>query len=241
MPLLCANDLPRVLLGLIHGPYVSVMSKPKAATVPFSDPAPPFATGSNAPDETAATLEQRIGREVRALRTRLGLTGGELARASGISTGMLSKIETGQISASLGTLAAIAPVLNVSLAELLAGTEPRRDCSFVQAGKGLRIDRRGTKAGHRYELLGHSVAGPVAVEPYLITLDEGAAPYTAFQHAGVELIYMLTGRVAYRHGDQIYDMAAGDTLFFDSAARHGPQTMLELPSTYLSIIIYPRT
>jgi transcriptional regulator with XRE-family HTH domain len=208
---------------------------------PVTDPAPHLATGSNAPDETAATLEQRIGREVRMLRTRIGLTGGELARAAGISTGMLSKIETGQISASLGTLDAIAPVLNVSLAGLLAGTEPRRDCSFVRAGQGVQIDRRGTKAGHRYELLGHSVAGPVAVEPYLITLDAGAAPYTSFQHAGVEMIFMLTGRVAYRHGDQVYDMAPGDTLFFDSTARHGPQTMRELPSTYLSIIIYPRS
>ena len=213
---------------------------PNAAKAPPHDKVPPLATGSNAPDETASTLEQRIGREVRTLRTRLGLTGGELARAAGISTGMLSKIETGQISASLGTLDAIAPILNVSLAALLAGTEPRRDCSFVRAGHGVQIDRRGTKAGHRYELLGHSVAGPVAVEPYLITLDEGAAPYTSFQHAGVEMIFMLTGSVAYRHGDQVYDMEPGDTLFFDSTAQHGPQTMRELPSTYLSIIIYPR-
>ena len=51
---------------------------------------------------------------------------------------------------------------------------------------------------------------------------------------------MLTGRVSYRHGDQVYDMVPGDTLFFDSTARHGPQAMQELPSTYLSIIIYPR-
>lgn len=206
---------------------------------PANEPEP-LATASNAPSAPTTTLEQRIGREVRALRTRLGLTGGELARASNISTGMLSKIETGQISASLGTLDGIATVLNVSLASLLAGTEPRRDCSFVKAGGGVMIDRRGTKAGHQYELLGHSVAGPVAVEPYLITLDQDAVPYTAFQHAGVELIYMLTGSVAYRHGEQLYKMTAGDTLFFDANARHGPETLLELPSTYLSIIIYPR-
>ena len=216
----------------------------KSSKTAAASPAPgskPLATGSNAPEEPGTTLEQRIGREVRALRTRLGLTGGELAHAARISTSMLSKIETGQISASLGTLDAIATVLNVSLAALLAGTEPQRDCSFVKSGRGVQIDRRGTKAGHRYELLGHSVAGPVAVEPYLITLDQGAVPYTSFQHAGVELIFMLTGRVAYRHGDQLHDLQPGDTLFFDSAARHGPEVMHALPSTYLSIIIYPRS
>ncbi len=210
----------------------------KPTAEPGSEPI--LTTGSNAPDEAAGTLEQRIGREVRALRTRLGLTGAELARAAAISTGMLSKIETGQISASLGMLESIATVLNVSLAGLFAGTEPRRDCSFVKAGGGVQIDRRGTKAGHRYELLGHSVAGSLVVEPYLITLAMDAAPYTSFQHAGVELIYMLTGRVAYRHGDQVYDMEPGDTLFFDATARHGPEALPKLPSTYLSIIVYPR-
>lgn len=199
-----------------------------------------LATGSKAPVDVAGTLEQRLGREIRAVRSRLGLTGSALAKAAAISTGMLSKIETGQITASLGTLEAIAGVLNVSLASLFAGTEPRRDCSFVKAGRGVQIDRRGTKAGHRYELLGHSVTGPLAVEPYLITLSAEAEPYTAFQHAGMEMIYMLTGRVRYRHGDQVYDMEPGDTLFFDATARHGPEALPELPSTYLSIIVYSR-
>ena len=35
--------------------------------------------------------------------------------------------------------------------------------------------------------------------------------------------------------------APGDSLFFDSAALHGPEELTELPMTYLSIIIYPRT
>ena len=201
----------------------------------------PLKTGSLAPAIAAGTLEQRIGREIRALRTRLSLTGAELARASAISTGMLSKIETGQISASLSTLDALATALNVSLASIFAGSEPRRDCSFVKAGQGVPIDRRGTKAGHHYELLGHTLQGPVAIEPYFITLAPGAAAYTAFQHAGIEMIHLLTGQVQYRHGDQLYDMHPGDTLLFDASARHGPETLPQLPTTYLSIIIYPRT
>ena len=78
------------------------------------------------------------------------------------------------------------------------------------------------------------------VEPYLITLTKEAKPYTLFQHAGVEFIYMLTGKVLYRHADKAYPLAPGDALFFDSAALHGPEELTELPMTYLSIIIYPR-
>ena len=104
----------------------------------------------------------------------------------------------------------------------------------------MLIERRGTKAGHQYELLGHSMSGEIVVEPYLITLTKEAKPYTLFQHAGVEFIYMLTGRVLYRHADKTYPLAPGDSLFFDSAGLHGPEELTELPMTYLSTIIYPR-
>lgn len=199
-----------------------------------------YTTSSNAPHHAHRTLEQAIGSQIRNLRKKLGLTGGEFAASAGISTSMLSKIETGQISASLATLQAIARALDVPIASLFASHDERQDCSYVPAGRGVTIDRRGTKVGHRYQLLGHSLGGNIAVEPYLITLAEDAVPYTAFQHEGVELLYMLSGEVSYRHGDQIYDLHPGDTLFFDARAPHGPEDLKKLPMTYLSIIIYPR-
>lgn len=198
-------------------------------------------TGSLAPTSTMPrSLEASIGCEVRRLRKSLGLTVAALASATGISTGMLSKIENGAISASLGTLNALAQSLNVSLSQLLIENEERRDCSYVRRGAGVRIERRGTKAGHLYDLLGHSLAADVGVEPYLITLSKHAAPYPNFAHVGVEFIYMLSGRVQYRHADRVYLLEPGDALFFDAAARHGPEVLVEAPMQYLSIIIYPR-
>jgi transcriptional regulator with XRE-family HTH domain len=198
-------------------------------------------TGSLAPVELPPrTLEAGIGTEVRRLRKSLDLTVAELGAAADISAGMLSKIENGTISPSLATLDALARALNVPISRLFAETEERRDCSFVQSGSGVRIERRGTKAGHLYDLLGHSLAGEIAVEPYLITLKRDAVPYTGFRHAGVEFLYMLSGKVRYRHADRSYLMEPGDALFFDAAARHGPEELVEAPMRYLSIIIYPR-
>jgi transcriptional regulator with XRE-family HTH domain len=186
------------------------------------------------------TLEEGIGAEVRRLRKSLDLTVAELGTAAGISAGMLSKIENASISPSLATLDALAKALNVPVSRLFAESEERRDCSFVKAGSGVRIERRGTKAGHQYDLLGHSLAGELGVEPYLITLKEDAVPYTNFRHAGVEFLYMLSGKVRYRHADRTYLMEPGDALFFDAAARHGPEELVETPMEYLSIIIYSR-
>jgi transcriptional regulator with XRE-family HTH domain len=199
-----------------------------------------YATGSNAASVSDMTLEQAIGVQVRQLRRRVGITVSELAAAASLSGGMLSKIENGQISPSLASLQALASALNVPLTTFFSTFEEKRDCSYVKSGSGVVIERRGTKVGHQYSLLGHALGGAVVVEPYLITLHKDAAPYPAFQHEGAEFIYMLTGEVLYRHGDQSYRLTPGDALLFDSAAPHGPEKLLIKPMTYLSIITYTR-
>ncbi len=198
-------------------------------------------TVSGAPSELSSRpLEASIGFEVRRLRKSIDLTVAELGAAAGISAGMLSKIENGSISPSLGTLDALAHALNVPISRLFAETEDQRNCSFVKAGAGVRIERRGTKAGHLYDLLGHSLGGTIGVEPYLITLADDALPYPYFRHAGIEFIYMLSGKVRYRHGDRTYLMESGDALFYDAMARHGPEDLIDMPAQYLSVVIYSR-
>jgi transcriptional regulator with XRE-family HTH domain len=197
-----------------------------------------LATVSGAPAATERSLERAIGMQIRDLRRRFHLSVTDLAGAASISVGMLSKIENGQISPSLATLQALAATLNVPLTTLFSTFEENRDCSFVRAGQGVVIERRGSKVGHVYQLLGHVLGGELVVEPYLITLKKEAAPYTGFRHAGVEFIYMLTGEVVYRHADQTYHLKPGDALMFDSGALHGPETLLVRPMTYLSIIMY---
>jgi len=185
-------------------------------------------------------LEAAIGRQVRKLRLRLGVTVADFARQSGLSAGMLSKIENGVTSPSLDTLQRLAAALNVPVTVLCREFEEHRDASFVRAGEGLAIERRGTRAGHQYQLLGHSVRSPIAVEPYLVTLTDESDVFPVFQHSGLEFIYLLQGEVAYRHGARLYAMKPGDSLFFDADAPHGPEELRKLPIRLLSVIVYPR-
>jgi DNA-binding XRE family transcriptional regulator len=196
-------------------------------------------TVSNAPPVGVRLLERALGKQIRQLRRALDLSVADLAGAAGISTGMMSKIENGQISPSLATLQSISSALSVSLSSLFASFEERQDCSFVPAGQGVTIERRGSKVGHVYQLLGHALRGDVVVEPYLITLEKDAAAFTGFQHSGVEFIYMLDGEVTYRHAGGLYHLKPGDALMFDSTALHGPEQLLTPTTRYLSIIVYP--
>ena len=197
-------------------------------------------TGSGAPNAIIRSLEQAIGTQVRDYRKTAGLTVSELAQAADISSGMLSKIENGQISASLGTLQVLSAALNLPLSELLASFEGNRGCSYVKNGGGASIRRRGTKVGHHYYLLGQSLGGPIAVEPYLITLSTDAVPYTEFKHEGIEFIYMLSGEIEYAYADRSYHLCPGDCMLFDSAELHGPAKLIKLPMSFLSVIIYQR-
>ena len=187
-------------------------------------------------------LELAIGHEVRTLRKKLGLTVSDLANATGISSGMLSKIENGNISPSLASLQALSGALSIPLTALFRGFEERRSASYVKSGEGLNLERRGTRAGHQYSLLGHieNNSSGVIVEPYFITLDAESDIFPTFQHEGLEFLYMLSGEVIYRHANLLYRMRAGDSLLFDADAPHGPEELVKLPARYLSIICYRR-
>ncbi len=188
----------------------------------------------------ANRLEAAIGREVRFFRKKLDMTVIDVAKASGLSPGMLSKIENGVTSPSLATLQALSKALRVPVTAFFRRYEEERDATFVRAGEGLKIERRGTRAGHQYQMLGHTVGKSLAVEPYLITLTEESDVFPIFQHDGFEFIYMLEGEVGYCHGDTTYRLGPGDSLFFDADAPHGPEQLIDLPIRFLSVIVYSR-
>ena len=185
-------------------------------------------------------LEESIGREVRRFREKLNITISELAKAAQMSAGMLSKIENGATSPSLSSLQSLSRALQVPVTSLFRSFEEVRDATFVRAGEGLKIERRGTRAGHQYQLLGHTRDGPLIDEPYLVTLTETSDVFPVFQHEGIEFLYMLEGEVGYRHGDMVYWLMPGDSLFFDADVPHGPEELRRLPIRFLSVISHLR-
>jgi transcriptional regulator with XRE-family HTH domain len=196
----------------------------------------PHAVGG-APENS---LEVAIGRQVKSFRIKLNMTVSELGKQAGLSVGMMSKIENGITSPSLATLQALSSALNVPVTAFFRKFEEQRDATYVKSGEGITIERRGTRAGHQYQLLGHSLGKSIAVEPYLITLTEESDVFPIFQHSGLEFIYCLEGEVGYRHGNHVYVLQPGDSLFFDADTAHGPEELRKLPIRFLSIISYSR-
>ena len=186
-------------------------------------------------------LEVAIGRQIRIYRKQMEITVSDLSKMTGLSTGMLSKIENGNTSPSLSTLQTLSNALSIPMTAFFKQFEQKRECIHTKANEGVEVEGEGTRAGHQYNLLGHlgSNDSGVIVEPYLIELTSETDTFKTFQHGGLETIYMLAGEITYRHGDGVYKLQPGDTLFFVANTPHGPEALDKLPARFLSIISYP--
>ena len=187
------------------------------------------------PADEEGELERAIGREVRALRQQLAMTLQDVTRVTGLSVAMVSKIENGQTSPSLSTLTALSKAFGVPINYFFRHVEEKRDASFVAAGQGVKISRRGPKAGHEYWLLGHSANNRVSVEPYLVKLTKTTEVFPRAQNSGVWFMHLLEGRIEFRYGDNIYALGPGDSLTYDADAPNGVERLVELPVTYLCV------
>ena len=191
---------------------------------------------------TAPLLTQALGIAIRELRQRHKLTIAQVSEQADISRGMLSKIETGQITPGLDSLARIARALGVSMSMLFRHYDaPTGSAQHVKKGQGMEVVRRGTKSGHSYELLAYD-QGPIKLfEPFMISMNEPSESFPTFQHPGTEFIHMIEGTLEYRHGQTVYVLEPGDTLTFEGEITHGPERLLKPPIRFLSLIIYGNT
>lgn len=184
-------------------------------------------------------LERHIGNAIRDLRQQQRLTIADVAAQARISRGMLSKIENGQASTSLDTLAKLASVLGVSLGHVFRDFDRQGGgAQLVKREEGMEVVRRGTKRGHTYHLLAYDKGPRKSFEPFLISMDDSSEIFQSFEHPGTEFIHMLEGKIEYRHGQQTYVLEPGDSLTFQGDVPHGPEKLLEVPIKFLSVIVY---
>jgi transcriptional regulator with XRE-family HTH domain len=184
-------------------------------------------------------VTRHIGATVRRLRSSHGLTLGEVARRSNVSPAMLSRLENGDVSPSLETLAALTGALGVPLAQIFGDVgKPRGGAQHVPRNQGLEVVRRGTRRGHTYQLLAADRGPRRAFEPFLVSLNDRSEVFPGFEHPGTEFIYLLEGSLTYRHGEETYHLKPGDALTFAGDVPHGPEKLIKTPIRMLSVIIY---
>lgn len=158
-----------------------------------------------------------IGTRIKALRVAKGIGLVELGRHSGLSAGLLSKIERDLMIPPLPTLLRIAMVFGVGL-EHFFNQLARPRAVVVRKRDRLRLPddpRRGSPA-YLFESLDYP-ATDQPMEAYLAEFHSISSPHS---HFGPELIYVTKGKLTVELGDEVFDLSAGDSMNFDPTYPH---------------------
>jgi len=158
-----------------------------------------------------------VGARIRRLRLERNLTLQVLSDRTGLSASMISMVERGRTSPSIGTLVAIASALRIHMSRLFDGDGEEEEPSPVRRRSEQPTVATGSGVLRR-------VAQDDDVRGVELTVND-YAPATAgsdtpVHHAGVEYGLVVEGTLVVELADITYELKAGDSIAYDSSIPH---------------------
>lgn len=156
----------------------------------------------------------KLGERLRQLRLGLGISVRTLAAKAGFSPSLISQVERGQVTPSIGSLERIAMALGATLGKFFA--EP--DASAV----GLVRANARQKLVSTWSPVSIEALGPMdrsgRMEPVMLTMASGgrSGKYPT-AHAGEKFALIVEGEVTLTLGDEVHVLRKGDAITFTSA------------------------
>ena len=183
------------------------------------------------------SLEARIGWRIRKLRESKKMTLAVLSDKTGLSKGLLSKIENGLVSSPVSTLSVISDALKVRLSFLLDddGGKPPMPYELVKKDQRTRFDRGIEDFGFYYEMIAHNKPDKKMI-PSILTLEYRRPIPVLFTHDSDEFIYVLQGQMEFSYGQEVFFMEAGDSIYFDATVPHGGRNVGDEPLQVLMVV-----
>ena len=155
-----------------------------------------------------------VGSAIRIRRIQLNLTLKEVSSKAGLSVGFLSQVERNITAPSLSSLVSIAGALEVGIEYFLATPEG----SGLVTRKGSREYFSVSDSQIKYTRLTHEFPGS-QLTGVISRMPPG---YTSelVSHQGEEMIYILSGSLFFRVGEEEYHISQGDSIHCKSTCRH---------------------
>ena len=190
----------------------------------------------------------KIGPRIRAERTRQELTIRALADDIGVSSSLISQIETGKSQPSVSTLYAITSALGLPIEELFDETpEAPPGLRYLSTDRDHGVGPH-VSPNHREVLtLDTGVTwqrlGQVPhhhVDFLLVTYQPGSASSAdsgLMRHPGTEYGYLISGELQLTLGFDQHSMAAGDAVCFESTTPHGYRNESDVPAVGVWFVV----
>ena len=178
-----------------------------------------------------------LGEKLRTLRLRKSMGLVELGKHTGLSAAMLSKLERSKLFPTLPTLLRIAMVFGVGLEYFFADERKRHVVAFARKKERLRFPDRpgGGSIAYNFESLDFKATERKlnAFFAEFQPASSGKAP--PHQHPGVELLYLISGKLELTIGSETYTLEAEDAVYFDSGVRHRYHRVSKSPCTAIVV------
>jgi len=161
-------------------------------------------------------MDQEIGRRLKAIRTRLGLSQRHLARVSGVANATISQIEAARLNPTVSMLKKVLDGIPMSLSEFFADDFEAVDRIFFRAEELTEI----ADGGVSFRQVGanlHNKAIQLIKECYQPGAGTGRHAIT---HEGEECGIVLSGRLEITVADETEVLRAGDAYYFRSDQPH---------------------
>jgi len=163
-----------------------------------------------------------LGEKLRTLRLRKSMGLVELGNHTGLSAAMLSKLERSKLFPTLPTLLRIAMVFGVGLEYFFSDERKRHVVAIARKKERLRFPESpgGGSIAYNFESLDFK-ATERKLNAFFAEFEPVAKDKVRpHQHAGVELLFLISGNLVMTIGSETYELEAGDAVYFDSGVRH---------------------
>jgi transcriptional regulator with XRE-family HTH domain len=176
--------------------------------------------------------EVNVGRALRALCVKRGLSIRALAEKSGLAVNTLSLIQNDKSSPSVSTLQQLASALEVPITAFFENGSPKSRVAYIKASQRL-----GAAFAHgTLEDLGGGLPDRT-VEPFVVTMKPNAnSGVHPIVHTGHEFVFCLEGQIVYTIEDCDYLLEPGDSLLFESHLPHRWQNVEVVPARAILVL-----
>jgi quercetin dioxygenase-like cupin family protein/ribosome-binding protein aMBF1 (putative translation factor) len=163
-----------------------------------------------------------VGERVKQVRMQRQLSLMDISQRTGIDESALGDIEEGRMAPPLGTVIKLAKALEMKMGYFISGDD-QNAYAIVRRGDRKVVSRFDAKKvkhyGYEYESLAPHKKNS-HMEPFLVTLQPAATEEERSTHDGQEFIFVLTGKMEVRLGDETHILVPGDSIYYDSTVPH---------------------
>lgn len=179
--------------------------------------------------------DQRLGETIRLMRQRAGLSIQEVAKRTGLSSGMISQVERALATPSVRTLRLLSIALGVPISYFFEEHEPVSPARYIVRKNDRRLLRL-TASGVVKEALTPAEKGEI--EFYELTLNPGGSSGSDFvRHTGEKAGYVLAGKLRLWLDHEAHVLEPGDSFRFPSTVPH----MFDNPTQQVARVIWVTT